>query len=139
MSLNDERDNSGTEGNVYGGKMGMREAFHIPKPGNKPIIDVGPSECSLNSLQQEHEISCKSFGLTLQSFPVISKTNLKTLRLVGHLGNCSYKRLNIGEFNKRRLSRRASYKSGHIGRHRVPNLIRGQKAADIVEHISSAE
>ena len=80
--------------------MGMREAFHIPKSGNKPIIDVESGERSLNSLEQEDEISCTNFALTLQSFPAISKTNLKTLRLVGHLGNCSYIRLKMGESNK---------------------------------------
>ena len=63
VSLNDKRDTSAQKGKVYGGEMGMREAFHIPKSGNKPIIDVGPSECGLNSLQQEHEISCTNLAL----------------------------------------------------------------------------
>ena len=73
--------------------MRMREAIHIAKSSNKPIVDVGPSEYSLNSFQQEDEIGCTNLALTLQSFRVISKTNLTILRIVSHLGNCSHRRL----------------------------------------------
>jgi len=65
VSLNDERNKSGNDGNVYGGEMGMRrEAFHVAKSGNKPIVDIGPSQRSLNRLQHEDEISCSKFALT---------------------------------------------------------------------------
>ena len=78
--------------------MGMREAFHVAEASNKPIVDIGPSEGGLNGFQQEDEISCSNFALTLQSFRVISKTNLRILRIVGHLENCSYIRLNVDEW-----------------------------------------
>jgi hypothetical protein len=77
--------------------MRMREVIHIAKSSNKPIVDVGPSEYGLNSLQQEDEIGCTSLALTSQSFRVISKTNLKILRIVSHLENCSHIRLKVGE------------------------------------------
>ena len=75
--LNDERDNSRNEGNVNGGEMGMRKSFHVAESSNKPIVNIRPSESSLNSLHHEDEISCSNFALTSQNFWVISKTNLK--------------------------------------------------------------
>lgn len=101
VSLNDEGNDSGRQGNVYRGEMGMREVFHIAKSSNKPIVDIGSSERSLSSLQQEDKISCTNLALTLQNFRMISKTDLKILRVVGHLGNCSYTRLSLGEWRLR--------------------------------------
>ena len=76
--LNDERDNSGNEGNVYGGEMRMRKASHVAESSNKPIVNIRPSEASLNSLHDEDEISCSKFALTWsQNFRVTSKTDLK--------------------------------------------------------------
>ena len=71
------------------------KAFHIAKSGNKPIVDIGPSQRSLNGLQQENEISCSESALKSQSFRVMSQTNLGILRIVGRLKNCSCIRLNV--------------------------------------------
>lgn len=73
------------------------EAFHIAKSGNKPIVDIGPTQRSLNGFQKEDEISCSRFALRSQSFRVMSKTNLVILRIVCPLENCSYIRLNVDE------------------------------------------
>jgi hypothetical protein len=97
VSLNDDRKESCHKASVYATEMGMCEAFRVAKSSNKPIIDIRPGECSLNSLQQEDKISYAKFALTSQKFRMISKTNLKILRVVSHLGNCSYTRLNLGE------------------------------------------
>ncbi len=100
VSLNDERNNCGHDGGVYGGEMGMREALYIAKSINKPIVDVGPSQRSLNGLQHEDEISCSKVRLTSQSFRVTSSTNLETLRIVCLLESCSCIHLNVCEWNK---------------------------------------
>ncbi len=102
-SLNDERNNCSHDGNVYGGEMGIPEALHVAKSSNKPIVDIGPSQRSLNGLQYEDEISCSEYTLTSQRFRVTSKTNLEILRIVGLLENCSYIRLNVGEWNELRF------------------------------------
>jgi len=57
-SLSNERNDRGYDGKVYGGEMGMREAFHVAISGDKPIVDIAPSQRSLNGLQQKDEISC---------------------------------------------------------------------------------
>jgi hypothetical protein len=44
--------------------MGVREAFYVAKSSNKPIVGIGPGECSLNGLQDESKISCSEFTLT---------------------------------------------------------------------------
>ena len=75
----------------------MREALYISKSINKPIVDIGPSERSLNGLQHENEVSCSKCTLTSQSFRVTSKTNLEILQVGGLSENCSYIRLNVGE------------------------------------------
>jgi hypothetical protein len=61
VSLNDERNNCGNDGNVYGTVMGFPEAVHIAKSCNKPIVDIGSSQRGLNGLQQEDKISCSKF------------------------------------------------------------------------------
>jgi hypothetical protein len=76
VSLNDDRNESRHKASVYAAEMGMFEAFHVAKSSNKPIVDIGAREYSLNSLQQEDEISCAKFALTPQNFRTISKTNL---------------------------------------------------------------
>jgi hypothetical protein len=121
VSLNDDRNQCGHQGNVYAGEMRVREAFHISKSGNQPIVDIGPSEHSLSSLQREDEISCTNLALTSQIFRMIPKTDLKVLRLVCHLGNCSYTRLNLGEWNKMRFRGQDSYRFERRGRHRGPS------------------
>jgi hypothetical protein len=55
--LNDQRNDSVHNSNVHGGVMRTLEAFHVAKSGKKPIVDVRPSQRSLDSLQCEHEIS----------------------------------------------------------------------------------
>ena len=50
ISLNDERRNCGHYGDVYGGEMGILKALHIAKSGNKPIVEVGPSQSRLDGL-----------------------------------------------------------------------------------------
>jgi len=83
--------------------MGIPEVFHIAKSSNKPIVDIGPSQCSLSGLQHEDEINCSEYNLTPQSFRVTSKTDLETLRIVCLLENCSYIRLSVDEWNKLRF------------------------------------
>ncbi len=101
VSLHDERNNSSHDGSVYRGKMGIPEALHVAKSSNKPIIDISPSQRSLNGLQHENEVSCSKYTLTSQSFRVTSKTtNLEILEIVDLLENCSYIRLNAGEWNQ---------------------------------------
>jgi hypothetical protein len=75
--LNNERSNCVNDGNINGAEMGFLEVIDIAKSGNKPIIDIGPSQCGLNGLQYEDEISCSIF--TSQIFRVMSKTNLDIL------------------------------------------------------------
>ena len=82
--------------------MRVRKAFHVAKSSNKPIVDIGPSERSLNSLQDEDEISCSEFTLTSKSERV-TKTHLEISRIVSHLENCSYIRLDVVEWNKMRI------------------------------------
>ncbi len=43
--------------------MGMPKALWLTKSGNKPIVNIAPSERSLNSLRQEGEISCSECAL----------------------------------------------------------------------------
>lgn len=38
--------------------MGMCEALDVAESSNKPIVDIGPSERSLNGLHRKYEISC---------------------------------------------------------------------------------
>ena len=95
VCLNDKRNKSNHKANVYAAKMGTREAFHISKTGNKSIVEIGHREGSLSSLQQEDEIGYTTFGLTSQNFRVISKPNLYISRVVSHLENCSYIRLDL--------------------------------------------
>jgi hypothetical protein len=64
VRLNDERSNCSHHENIYWCKMGMPEALHVPKSGNKPIVDIGPSERSLSGLQHEDEISYSRYTLT---------------------------------------------------------------------------
>jgi hypothetical protein len=63
VPLNDERSDRSQDGDVYGGKMRVREAFYVAKSSNKPIVDIGPGEHSLNGLQDENEISCSESTL----------------------------------------------------------------------------
>ena len=93
VSLNDERNKRSHNANVYATEMRMREVIHIAKSSNQPIVDIGPSESSLNGLQQEDKISCTKLVLKFRIFPMISKTDLKFSGDVGHSGNCSYTRL----------------------------------------------
>jgi hypothetical protein len=101
--------------------MVLCEAFEVAKSDNQPIVHIGPSECSLNSLQQEDKISCTKFALTLQNFQIKLNTNLKILRVVGHLGNCSYTRLNLGEWAGMGFREWVSYRFGRRERHREPS------------------
>ena len=66
VPLNDDRSDCSHDGNVYRGKMGVREAFYVAKSSNKPIVDIGPSERGLNGLQDENEIRCSEFNPTSQ-------------------------------------------------------------------------
>ena len=102
VSLNDDRRDCSQDGNVYGGKIGVRKAFYVAKSRNKPIVDIGPSERSLKGLQDEDEISCSEFTLTSKSERV-TKTHLEISRIVSPLENCSYIRLDEVEWNKMRI------------------------------------
>ena len=75
--MNDERSDCVNDGNVNGAHMGFLEAIDVAKSGNKPIVDIGPSQCGLNGLQYEDEKSCSMFVFTSQIFRVVSKTNLE--------------------------------------------------------------
>jgi len=37
--------------------MGTRDVLHVAEPINKPEVDIGPSQHSLNGLKEEDEIS----------------------------------------------------------------------------------
>lgn len=50
VSLNDERSNCEHYGNVYRGEMGIFDLPHIAKSGDKPIVEVGPSQRRLDRL-----------------------------------------------------------------------------------------
>lgn len=58
VCLNDERRDCRHYGNVNGGKMGILEARRIAESGNKPKVEVGPSQGRLDGLQYKEEISC---------------------------------------------------------------------------------
>jgi hypothetical protein len=103
VPLNDERRECSHDGNIYRGKMGVREAFYVAKSSNKPIVEIGPSERSLNGLQGENKISCSEFTLISQGRRVTQKTHLKISRIVCHLENCSYIHLNVGEWNRTKI------------------------------------
>ena len=94
VSLNDERNNCGNDRIVYRGKMGIPEV-HVAKSINKPIVGIGPSQCSLSGLQQEDEISCSEDAFASQAFREMLKTNLETSRVVFLLENYSCIHLNM--------------------------------------------
>jgi hypothetical protein len=53
VPLHGERNNCSYDGIVYATKMGILEVLYVAKSSNKPIVDVGPGERSLNGLQQK--------------------------------------------------------------------------------------
>ncbi len=55
--LDDERNYCVGDSNINGSVMRTLEAFHIAKSSKKPIVDVGPGQRRLDSLECEHKIS----------------------------------------------------------------------------------
>jgi hypothetical protein len=101
VPLHGERNNCSYDGIVYATKMGILEVFYVAKSSNKPIVDVGPGERSLNGLQQKDGISCSRFAINVKGLK--RKTDLEVLRIVGLWENCSYIHLDIGEWTKLRF------------------------------------
>ena len=76
------------------------EAFRVAKSSNKPIVNVGPSQRRLDGLQCKHEISWSRFAMTSPTLQRRWKTHLEFSRIAYRLGNCSYIRLNVGQWDR---------------------------------------
>jgi hypothetical protein len=101
VCLNDERRDCRHYRNINGGEMGILEALHIAESGNKPKVEVGPSQGCLDGLQYEEEISCSRVCLEIIDPQRNVGTHLEVLWIVCRLRNCSYICLYVGERRNR--------------------------------------
>jgi len=94
--LGNDRSKHIHDSDIYRAKVGLRELLHVAEPINKPEVEIGPGQHSLNGLTEEDEISWSKVRVNITELPSTLRTNLSILQIAYRLENCSHIHLERG-------------------------------------------